>query len=70
MKIGEVVGSVVATRKDEKLHSTRRLIRVNTLRRVLTRMHFAEAMELLISKLDDVERIDDFLERFEIDPED
>ncbi|HED64049.1 MAG TPA: transcription termination factor Rho [Planctomycetes bacterium] len=57
------------TRKEEKLHSSRRLLRVNTLRRVLTRMHWAEAMELLTAKLDDVERIDDFLDRFEIDPE-
>ena len=57
------------TRKEEKLFSSRRLKRVNTLRRVLTRMHWAEAMELLITKLDDVEKIDDFLDRFEIDPE-
>ena len=57
------------TRKDEKLHSSRRLHRVNTLRRVLMRMHWAEAMELLSTKLDNVEKIDDFLERFEIDPE-
>ncbi len=57
------------TRKEEKLHSSRRLKRVNTLRRVLMRMHWAEAMELLVSKLDEVEKIDDFLERFEVDPE-
>ena len=57
------------TRKEEKLHSSRRLKRVNTLRRVLMRMHWAEAMELLITKLDDVEKIDDFLERFDVDPE-
>jgi transcription termination factor Rho len=57
------------TRKDEKLHSAKRLQRVNTLRRVLMRMHFAEAMELLITKLDDVEKIDEFLQRFEIDPD-
>ncbi len=57
------------TRKEEKLHSSRRLKRVNTLRRVLLRMHWAEAMELLVSKLDEVEKIDDFLERFEVDPE-
>ncbi|MEQ1894033.1 MAG: transcription termination factor Rho, partial [Planctomycetota bacterium] len=57
------------TRKEEKLHSARRLIRVNTLRRVLMRMHFAEAMELLITKLEDVDKIDDFLQRFEIDPD-
>ncbi len=57
------------TRKEEKLHSRIRLARVNTLRRVLTRMHWAEAMELLSTKLDDVEKIDDFLARFDIDPE-
>ena len=57
------------TRKEEKLLSSRRLRWVNTLRRVLLRMHFAEAMELLITKLDDVEKIDDFLSRFEVDPE-
>ena len=32
-------------------------------------MHWAEAMELLVTKLDDVEKIDDFLERFDVDPE-
>jgi transcription termination factor Rho len=57
------------TRKDEKLHSAKRLARCNTLRRVLMRMHFAEAMELLITKLEDVEKIDDFLQRFEVDPD-
>jgi transcription termination factor Rho len=57
------------TRKDEKLHSAKRLARVNTLRRVLMRMHFAEAMELLITKLEDVDKIDDFLQRFEVDPD-
>ncbi len=57
------------TRKEEKLFSSTRLKRVNTLRRVLSRMHFAEAMELLITKLDDVAKIDDFLQRFEVDPE-
>jgi len=57
------------TRKDEKLHSAQRLQRVNMLRRVLMRMHFTEAMELLITKLDDVDKIDDFLKRFEIDPD-
>ena len=57
------------TRKEEKLHSSRRLKRINTLRRVVQRMHWAEAMELLITKLDDVDQIDDFLERFEVDPE-
>jgi len=57
------------TRKEEKLHSSTRMHRVNVLRRVLTRMHWAEAMELLITKLDDVEKIDDFLSRFDVDPE-
>ncbi|MSR63300.1 MAG: transcription termination factor Rho [Planctomycetes bacterium] len=57
------------TRKDEKLHSAKRLARVNTLRRVLMRMHFAEAMELLIGKLEDVDKIDDFLMRFDVDPD-
>ena len=57
------------TRKEEKLHSSRRLKLCNTLRRVLTRMHWAEAMELLVTKLEDVEKIDDFLDRFEVDPE-
>jgi transcription termination factor Rho len=57
------------TRKEEKLHSAKRLARVNTLRRVLLRMHFAEAMELLITKLEEVEKIDDFLQRFDIDPD-
>ena len=32
-------------------------------------MHFAEAMELLVTKLEDVEKTDDFLQRFEVDPE-
>ena len=57
------------TRKEEKLISSRRLHLINTLRRVLQRMHWAEAMELLITKLDDVDKIDDFLQRFEVDPE-
>jgi transcription termination factor Rho len=57
------------TRKEEKLHSARRMARVNTLRRVLMRMHWAEAMELLVTKLDDVDRIDDFLQRFDVDPD-
>jgi transcription termination factor Rho len=57
------------TRKEEKLLSSTRLRRINTLRRVLARMHWAEAMELLITKLDDVERIDQFLERFDVDPD-
>ena len=42
---------------------------VNTLRRVLLRMNFIEAMELLIVKLEDVEKTDDFLQRFDVDPE-
>jgi len=57
------------TRKEEKLITSHRLRQINTLRRVLTRMHFVEAMELLITKLEDVERTDDFLKRFEIDPD-
>jgi transcription termination factor Rho len=57
------------TRKEEKLLSSLRHKRITTLRRVLHRMHWAEAMELLITKLDDVEKIDDFLKRFDIDPE-
>jgi transcription termination factor Rho len=57
------------TRKEEKLISAQRLKWITTLRRVLQRMHFAEALELLITKLDNVERTDDFLKRFEIDPE-
>ena len=32
-------------------------------------MNFIEAMELLVTKLDDVEKTDDFLKRFEVDPE-
>jgi transcription termination factor Rho len=39
------------------------------LRRVLQRMNFIEAMDLLVTKLDDVARTDDFLKRFEVDPE-
>jgi len=57
------------TRKEEKLLGTKRLQRINTLRRVLSRMNFIEAMELLITKLDDVDKTDDFLARFEVDPE-
>ncbi len=57
------------TRKEEKLFSSTRLRRVSTLRRVLARMNFIEGMELLITKLDDVERNDDFLKRFDVDPE-
>ncbi len=57
------------TRKEEKLFGMQRLRRIQTLRRVLTRMHFIEAMELLITKLEDVEKTDDFLQRFEVDPD-
>ncbi len=57
------------TRKEEKLVGMRRLKLLHTLRRVLTRMSFIEAMELLITRLEDVEKTDDFLARFEIDPE-
>ena len=57
------------TRKEEKIVSSRRLKRINTLRRVLLRMNFIEAMELLSEKLLDVEKTDDFLQRFEVDPE-
>ena len=57
------------TRKEEKLMSAQRLRRTTVLRRVLARMNFIEAMELLTTKLDDVEKNDDFLARFDIDPE-
>ena len=57
------------TRKEEKLLGTRRLKLVHTLRRVLMRMSFIEAMELLITRLIDVDKTDDFLSRFEVDPE-
>ncbi|MDP6410516.1 MAG: transcription termination factor Rho [Planctomycetota bacterium] len=57
------------TRKEEKLLSSKKHKRVTTLRRVLLKMNFMEAMELLITKLEDVEATDDFLQRFEIDPE-
>ena len=57
------------TRKEEKLFSAQRLKRIITLRRVLSRMNFIEAIELLTVKLDDVERNDDFLKRFDVDPE-
>jgi transcription termination factor Rho len=57
------------TRKEEKLISAKRLKQINTLRRVLLKMNFIEAMELLITKLEDVEKTDDFLKRFEVDPE-
>jgi transcription termination factor Rho len=57
------------TRKEEKLFSAKRLKSVHVLRRVLQRMNFIEAMDLLVTKLDDVEKTDDFLKRFETDPE-
>ena len=57
------------TRKEEKLLSRQKLRRVTTLRRVLLKMNFIEAMELLVTKLEDVEKTDDFLARFEVDPE-
>ena len=57
------------TRKEEKLVGMRRLKLIHTLRRVLTRMNFVEAMELLITRLEDVDKTDDFLSRFEVDPE-
>jgi transcription termination factor Rho len=57
------------TRKEEKLHSSTRLRRVQVLRRVLLKMNFVEAMELLIHKLEDVDKIDDFLKRFDVDPD-
>jgi transcription termination factor Rho len=57
------------TRKEEKLLGLRRLTQVNTLRRVMTRLHFAEAMEMLITRLDEVEKTDEFLGRFSTDPE-
>ena len=57
------------TRKEEKLISSKRLKRINVLRRVLLRMNFVEAMELLSEKLLDVEKTEDFLQRFDVDPE-
>ena len=57
------------TRKEEKLFSNQRHRWISTLRRVLLRMNFIEAIELLITRLDDVEQTDDFLKRFEVDPE-
>ena len=57
------------TRKEEKIVTSAKLRRINTLRRVLLRMNFVEAMELLVAKLLDVEKTDDFLARFEVDPE-
>ena len=57
------------TRKEEKLISSRRLKQVQILRRVLLKMNFVEAMELLITKLEDVDDVDTFLKRFEVDPD-
>ncbi len=57
------------TRKEEKLIGLRRLKLIHVLRRVLSRMHFAEAADLLITRLSDVAKTDDFLERFSVDPE-
>jgi transcription termination factor Rho len=57
------------TRKEEKLLSAQRLKRTHVLRRVLLKMNFIEAMELLSTKLEDVDKTDDFLKRFDVDPE-
>jgi transcription termination factor Rho len=57
------------TRKEEKLISAKRLKQIQTLRRVLLKMNFIEAMELLITKLEDVDNMDEFLKRFEVDPD-
>jgi transcription termination factor Rho len=57
------------TRKEEKILSSKKLKSVHILRRVLQRMNPYESMELLITKLDQVEHSDEFLKRFEIDPE-
>lgn len=57
------------TRKEERLFPLAKLRQMHTLRRILARMHFAEAMELLVTKLDDVPSNADFLKRFEVDPE-
>jgi transcription termination factor Rho len=57
------------TRKEEKLFTKQRHGWITTLRRVLLRMNFIEAIELLIMRLEDVEKSDDFLKRFEVDPE-
>ena len=57
------------TRKEEKLLTSQRHRRITTLRRVLLKMNFVESMELLATKLDDVEKTDDFLSRFDVDPE-
>jgi len=57
------------TRKEEKLLSSKKLKSIHILRRVLQRMNPYESMELLVTKLDEVEQTDEFLKRFEIDPE-
>jgi transcription termination factor Rho len=57
------------TRKEEKILSSKKLRSVHILRRVLQRMNPYEAMELLITKLDEVAATEDFLKRFEVDPE-
>ncbi len=57
------------TRKEEKLVGTKRLRQIHTLRRVLSRMHFAEAMDLLVTRLGEAAKTADFLERFNVDPE-
>ncbi len=57
------------TRKEEKILSSKKLKSVHILRRVLARMNPYESMELLITKLDEVSATDEFLKRFEIDPE-
>lgn len=57
------------TRKEEKLVGMKRLKQIHTLRRVLARLHWADAMDTLITRLSDVDKTDDFLKRFEVDPE-
>ena len=57
------------TRKEEKLVGLKRLQQIHVLRRVMARLHFAEAMEMLITRLDEVKKTDDFLARFTVDPE-
>ncbi|MEZ6013667.1 MAG: transcription termination factor Rho [Planctomycetota bacterium] len=57
------------TRKEEKIVGTKRLKQIHTLRRVLARMHFAEAMDLLVTRLGEAAKTADFLERFNVDPE-
>ncbi|MFN0241457.1 MAG: transcription termination factor Rho [Planctomycetota bacterium] len=57
------------TRKEEKLYTQKRMKYIGVLRRVLLRMNFMEAMELLVTRLSDVDTNDDFLKRFEVDPE-